>query len=158
MDQKWIEVARHYEGTREYPGAESNPVILYFWKLARLAGIKDDAVPWCSGFACAAMEEAGIRSPRSDSARSWLDWGSPLAVPVNGCVVVFKRPGGFHVGFVVGQDSRGSLQVLGGNQGDSVSIATFGRDRVLAYRWPLGVPIGGPLPILASVAQSSSEA
>lgn len=154
----WLDTARAYIGTREYPGAASNPIILGFWKLARLAGIKDDAVPWCSGFACACMEAQGIRSPRSDSARAWLKWGAPLSTPVTGCVVVFNRPGGYHVGFVVGQDTNGNLLVLGGNQGDAVSIATFTRDRAEGYRWPLGVPMGGPLPTLASAALSRSEA
>lgn len=31
--------------------------------------------------------------------------------------------------------------VLGGNQGDVVSIKPFGRDRILGYRWPAGVPL-----------------
>lgn len=154
----WLKTARAYLGTREYPGAQSNPIILGFWKLARLSGIKDDAVPWCSGFACAVMEENGIRSPRSDSARSWLTWGAPMANPSLGCVVVFNRTGGFHVGFVVGKDKDGRLLVLGGNQGDAVSIAAFSTDRVMAYRWPQGVEDPGFLPILASTAMSTSEA
>lgn len=154
----WIDTARAYIGTREYPGANSNPVILNFWKLARLAGIQNDNVPWCSGFACAAMEANGIRSPRSDSAKSWLSWGSPLSAPVLGCVVVFDRPGGNHVGFVVGQDKDGNLMVLGGNQGDAVSIAAFSRTRVAGYRWPLGVPMSGALPYMAPTQFSQSEA
>jgi surface antigen len=45
-----------------------------------------------------------------------------------------------HVGFISGVNSDGSLQVLGGNQGNSVNITRFDRSRVLAYRWPAGVP------------------
>lgn len=154
----WLKQALSYVGIREYPGATSNPLILRFWQLARLAGIKDDRVPWCSGFACACMEEVGIRSPRSDGARSWLTWGSPLKEPVQGCVVVLKRPGGFHVGFAVGQDRDGRLLLVGGNQGDAVSVAAFDRSRVLSYRWPLGVPIETALPYQAGVPTSTSEA
>jgi uncharacterized protein (TIGR02594 family) len=161
MTAPWIDTARSYLGTKEYPGAKSNPIILGFWKLARLSGIKDDAVPWCSGFACAMFEANGIASPHSDSARSWLAWGIPLDAPVLGCVVVFQRPGGYHVGFVVGQDKAGRLMVLGGNQGDAVSIAAFSRDRVVGYRYPIsGIATRStdPLPVLAGIAASTSEA
>ncbi len=154
----WIDNAKQYLGTKEFPGAPTNPVIAMFWKLAKLAGIKDDAVPWCSGFACAMMEMAGIVSPRSDSAKSWLTWGKALANPVNGCVVVFQRPGGYHVGFVLGVDSAGRLVVIGGNQGDSVSIAAFDRNRVAGYRWPQAVPLVDTLSMVASAQASKSEA
>lgn len=156
-DPSWLINARKYQGTREYPGAASNPVILRFWQLAKLAGIKDDRVPWCSGFACAVMEEVGIRSPRSDGARSWLTWGAPLVAPVLGCIVVLKRPGGFHVGLAVGRDRAGRLLLLGGNQGDAVSIAAFETARVVGYRWPLGVPQNFALPVMAGVPDSTSE-
>jgi hypothetical protein len=55
-------------------------------------------------------------------------------------VVVFKRDGGGHVGFVVGKDQAGNLMVLGGNQSDSVNIKPFKTDRVVGYRWPVGAP------------------
>lgn len=160
MTPAWLPIARSYLGVREFPGAQSNPVIVGFWKLARLAGIKDDAVPWCSGFACAVMERAGIVSPRSDSAKSWMTWGAPLVEPVVGCVAVFNRTGGFHVGFVVGRDAVSrNLLVLGGNQGDAVSIAQFPEHRVMAYRWPRDVPAGEPLPnLVAGAPISQSEA
>jgi hypothetical protein len=41
--------------------------------------------------------------------------------------------------------------VLGGNQGDAVSISPFSRGRVLGYRWPANeaLPEAAPLPVLA---------
>lgn len=74
-------------------------------------------------------------------ARAWADWGIRLSAPVLGCIVVFERQGGGHVGFVVGRTVRGDLVVLGGNQGNKVSISPFSRDRVLAYVWPPSVPM-----------------
>ena len=56
--------------------------------------------------------------------------------PAYGCIVVFERQGGGHVGFVVGQDKQGNLMVLGGNQGDAVNIKPFAKSRVIAYLWP----------------------
>lgn len=157
-DPQWLDSARAYLGTREYPGAATNPVIAMFWKMAKLSGIKDDAVPWCSGFACAMVEAAGIRSPRSDSAKSWLTWGKPLSAPALGAIAVFQRPGGWHVGFVVGRDERGNLMILGGNQGDSVSIAAFPASRLVGLRYPTELQAVTLAPIMAGVQQSQSEA
>lgn len=157
-DPRWLESARAYLGTREYPGAATNPVIALFWKMAKLSGIKDDAVPWCSGFACAMVEAAGIRSPRSDSAKAWLTWGKPLISPKLGAIAVFKRPGGWHVGVVVGRDGRGNLMILGGNQGDAVSIASFPSDRLVGLRYPQGLEADTMAPIMAGIQESRSEA
>lgn len=68
-------------------------------------------------------------------ARAWASAGTRLEKPAYGCVVVFSRNGGGHVGFVVGKDKFGNLMVLGGNQGDAVNIKPFAKSRVLAYRW-----------------------
>ena len=53
---------------------------------------------------------------------------------------MFSRDGGGHVGFAVGKDTAGRLLVLGGNQGNAVSIAAFDVARAIGYRWPAGVP------------------
>lgn len=140
-DPSWISVARKYVGTKEVPGSGNNPVIIRWWQAIRSA-IRDDLSPWCAALVGGVLEEAGIVSSRSAAARSYLKWGTALSKPAYGCVVVFWRgaPTGWsgHVGFVVGKDQRGNLMVLGGNQGDMVSIKPFGTERVLGYRWPAG--------------------
>lgn len=153
----WIAAARTHVGVREIKGHAHNPVIVGFWKLARLAGIKNDEVPWCAGFVGSMLESCGVRSARSDSSRAYLNWGIRIDSPEYGCVVVFSRSGGGHVGFCVGEDPRGRLMILGGNQGDAVSIAPFDRARVVGYRRAPGFPLGGPLPVLPSGAASSSN-
>lgn len=150
-DLPWIVAARMHLGVREIKGFRHNPVVVNFWKLARLSGIKNDEVPWCAGFVGAMLESCDIRSARSDSSRAYLDWGEPIAAPEYGCVVVFRRPGGGHVGFCVGIDHLGRLIVIGGNQGDSVSIAPFDRARVAGYR---RVPYAAARPALPVVADS----
>lgn len=59
-----------------------------------------------------------------------------LVRPAYGCIVTFTRKGGGHVGFVVGRDAKGNIMVLGGNQGDRVSIIPFGNNRNAQYYWP----------------------
>ena len=74
-------------------------------------------------------------------AKDWLNWGQKIIQPCVGCIVVFERDGGGHVGFVVGQDANNNLMVLGGNQGDAVKVSPFNLTRVIDYRWPIEYPI-----------------
>lgn len=159
LEPKWIELARRLIGLHEVKGPTNNPEILAMWRDIRRGGIKDDETPWCAAFVGAMLERAGIVSSRFESAKSYLDWGLPLKNPIPGCVVVFSRDGGGHVGFVVGQDGAGNLLVLGGNQADAVNIKAFPRSRVTGYRWPEGVATTAEgLPILAGAELSRSEA
>ena len=137
-EPKWLIEARKHIGTREIKGSSNNAKILGWWKAIKRGGIKDDETPWCAAFVGACLEATGIRSTRFESAKSYLDWGIRLNQPVLGCIVVFTRDGGGHVGFIVGKDAQGRLLVLGGNQGDEINIRAFSHDRVADYRWPTG--------------------
>jgi len=155
-----LAIARKYIGTKETKGGSHTARILGWWKAIRRGGIKDDETPWCAAFVGGVLEESGIMSSRFESAASYLKWGVPVAKPVLGCVVVFQRTGGGHVGFVVGIDAAGHLMVLGGNQGDMVKISPFDRARVVGYRMPPGwtVPLAIPaLPLLSSDGKVSTN-
>jgi uncharacterized protein (TIGR02594 family) len=138
-DPTWLAEARAHVGLREIPGAPTAPTIAAW--LQRLgAWWRDDETPWCGVAVAAWMQGAGI-GPLPKfwmRAKAWAEWGQRLSYPAHGCVVVFERLGGGHVGLVVGEDSAGNLLVLGGNQGDAVNVRAFPRGRVLAYRWPPG--------------------
>jgi len=144
----WLTKAKSYLGLSEVPGKKHNLKILEWWKAIR-ATFMDDETPWCAGFVGGVLEECGIKSSRSASARSYLSWGVRISDPCEGCIVVFWRgaPSGWsgHVGFVVGRDDMGNLMVLGGNQGDQVSIQGFSNMRVLDFRWPKGVPVSAKI-------------
>lgn len=140
IDPQWLAIARPLVGLREIHGKEHAPEILDMWRAIKRSGIQSDEVPWCAAFVGSCLERAGIRSSRFESAASYLTWGVRLDGPAHGCIVVFRREGGGHVGFVVGEDTDGNLLVLGGNQGDSVSVKAFARERVTGYRWPVDVP------------------
>lgn len=143
-DPEWITQAKKRIGLKEIKGEKHNQQIVDFWKAIKRGGIKDDETPWCSGFVGAMLELSGIVSSRFESARSYLDWGVKLNKPCYGCIVVFSRDGGGHVGFVVGKDAKGNLLVLGGNQGDAVNVRSFPLSRVTGYRYPQCyiVPVG----------------
>ncbi|MFZ2996674.1 MAG: TIGR02594 family protein, partial [Sphingobium sp.] len=69
-----------------------------------------------------------------------------------GAILVFDREGGGHVAFYVGEDAS-HYHVLGGNQGDCVSIMRLAKSRCIARRWPRGWPVlGAPVKLLASGA------
>lgn len=157
-DQAWVREARKFLGQREVAGAQSAPFISR-WLQDLGAWWRDDETPWCGVAVAAWMRACGIAPPKAwYRAKAWADWGLPLVAPVAGAVVVFERRGGGHVGLIVGKDAAGRLMVLGGNQGDAVSIVPFDRARVLAYRWPAEhmalLPTKG-LPLLASSGASS---
>lgn len=155
----WIQDARTFLNLREVKGEQHSAQILQMWKDIKRSGIKDDETPWCAAFVGSILERNLIRSTRFESAKSYLAWGTALAAPAVGCVVVFSRNGGGHVGFCIGQTASGNLLILGGNQDDSVSIREFKRSAVSpnGFRWPLGVeqPML-QLPILLSAAESKS--
>ncbi|QTL95534.1 TIGR02594 family protein [Aeromonas jandaei] len=156
---RWIIEAHKFLGLKEIKGAKHAQEILDMWKAIKRGGIKDDETPWCAAFLGACLERVGIQSTRFESAKSYLDWGTKLNAPVQGCVVVFTRTGGGHVGFVVGKSPTGNLLVLGGNQSDEVNIREFPLARVTGYRWPLGEPMPtGELPVGTSAGLSVGEA
>jgi uncharacterized protein (TIGR02594 family) len=158
----WIEQARAMLGQKEIPGAaKANPKIVELWKKSHIElRVSDDSeTPWCATFVCACLEAVNIKSTRSAWARNFETWGRRLLTPRVGCIVVFRRNGGGHVGFVVGQDQRGNLMVLGGNQSDAVNIKPFDTARVTAFVWPKDVdlPAAGPLPVVKSDGKLSTN-
>lgn len=141
QEPNWLTEARRHLGVAEIAGPKHNPVI-QSWLHKLKAWWDDDETPWCGVFVAACMDTAGIALPANwMRAKAWAGWGSRLSAPIPGCVVVFERQGGGHVGFVVGRTAGGNLMVLGGNQGNRVSIAPFDRTRAVAYVWPAGVPM-----------------
>lgn len=158
----WLAEAYKFNGLAEIPGPRHNPVILGWLRRLR-AWYADDETPWCGTFVAHCIEAQGLPLPKYwMRAKAWADWGERLTEPEVGCIVVFERQGGGHVGFVVGRTADGRLLVLGGNQGNRVCVAAFDRARVLAYVWPPGVPLPAPAPLIvmdaAGVPLSTNEA
>ncbi|WP_374564145.1 TIGR02594 family protein [Ideonella sp.] len=131
---RMLEIARAELGVAEVPGAGNNPRIEAF-HASTSGGKEPDSVPWCSSFVNFCVEQAGLKGTDSKAARSWMTWGRDADDFFPGCIVVLERgaaPQG-HVGFFVGTEN-GRIRLLGGNQGDRVSIASFDPQLVLARR------------------------
>lgn len=147
MDQpRWLEYAWADLRLAETPGSgNSAKVVRYFAEVGHDA-VTDDETAWCAAFLGACLERAGIHSTRSLMARSYLGWGAAVAEAPYGAIAVLSR--GFdprlgHVGFLVGSTSA-QIMLLGGNQGNSVSVEGFPRSRLLALRWPAPTLISAP--------------
>ena len=157
MEPLYLTEARKYIGLKEIPGPKHNQSI-QSWLHSLKAWWNDDETPWCGVFVAHCMQATGNPIPKNwFRAKSWLDWGDKSDIPKLGCIVVFSRTGGGHVGFVVGKDNSGRLLVLGGNQGNQVSIAPFDMSRVEGYRVPKDFALSSTLPIITSQAASSDN-
>jgi uncharacterized protein (TIGR02594 family) len=132
-----VEALKLY-GIREVPGKDNAPEIMAWAKECNLdKAYAADVTPWCGLFAAVVVKRAGY-APVSTPlwARAWGHFGTPSVTPGLGDVLVFQREGGGHVGFYVGDDSS-AYHVLGGNQGDAVSIVRIAKNRLLVARRPL---------------------
>lgn len=155
----WIAAARAKIGIKEVAGVGNNPRIVEWLKKLRSAWL-DDSVPWCGTFVAECLRESGFAYPSTwYRAKDYLNMSIKLDRPAYGCIVVFNRVGGGHVGFVVGRDKRGNLMVLGGNQSDAVNIKPFALDRVAGYRWCSQYPLAERfnLPLLDSDGKVSEN-
>lgn len=154
----WIAEGRRNIGVREVKGAGTS-LVIKGWLSALRAWWSDDETPWCGVFAAHCMRSAGLAVPRHwYRAKAWAAWGTAV-VPCAGCVVVYERAGGGHVGFLVGVDRSGRHVVLGGNQGDAVKLSALDPRRCVATRWPANFPLPThpALPVLAAGAPASTN-
>lgn len=159
VNPPWAAKAYTYIGLRETPGPKHNHVILNW--LAKLgAWWKDDETAWCGTFVAHCLQSMGEPIPvHWYRAKSWANYGSNLSRQklAPGAILVFDRSGGGHVGFYVGEDDN-YYHVLGGNQGNAVSVMRLAKSRCVASRWPKDVPvIGGPVRMAGGV-KSTNEA
>jgi uncharacterized protein (TIGR02594 family) len=124
-------------GITETVGNINNPVIMGWAKELGLEKVYTaDSIPWCGLYAAIVMHRAA--RPVVDQplwALNWNNFGVRVTEPMLGDILTFTRNGGGHVGFYVGEDST-SYHVLGGNQGDKVSVVRILKKRLVQARRP----------------------
>ena len=137
----WITTAESLMWTKEIPGAKSNPRIIRWAKLIG-GSVKsyydNDDIPWCGLFVgwCMTANKIPINKSTALSALAWNNFGTKTE-PCYGCVMVFKRTGGGHVGFYMSEDND-SYHILGGNQSNQVNVTKVAKNRFYGARWPDG--------------------
>jgi uncharacterized protein (TIGR02594 family) len=131
----WMPVARGEIGVKEVPGPGDDPRIVEYLQSTSLGSPENqnDETFWCSAFVNWCIEEVSMEGTNSAWARDWLNWGKKISTPVVGCITVFSRDSGGHVGFFI-ERKDGLIYVLGGNQHDCVCIEGHDEGRLLGYR------------------------
>lgn len=154
----WLSKARTYVGITEGAGAKDNATILGWAK--KVGGwvakfFTHDSIAWCGLFVAMVMQQTGFADLPANplGALNWSSWGRPLKTPSLGAIMTFKRTGGGHVGFYVGEDAT-AYHILGGNQSDKVGLTRIDKSRLQAIRWPTKAPA----PITGRVMLSAAGA
>lgn len=141
------DLAQRYLGIKELPGGLDHPLIQWWLSLCGLGVNAADEIPWCSAFVNGMAWELDLPRSKSARARSWLSMGTSVDLgdaEIGWDVVVIKRGEGVqpgpevleaqgHVGFYAGT-TLSTILILGGNQGNAVSIASFAASRLLGIR------------------------
>lgn len=160
-----VEALKHY-GVLEHPGPGSTPDITAWAKEVGVSGwYTDDDIPWCGLFVAVVTQRCNYPNKRPAmvlAAAEWSNYGNPVSG--DAClwdILVFKRPGGHHVGFCVGQNKDNYL-VYGGNQSNAVGFAWIAKSRCVAKRRPaykIGTPANvRPIYLTQTGALSTNEA
>lgn len=138
-------IAQRFVGIEEVGGGIDNPAIMAMLKLDN-EWPDGDEVPWCSAFVNYVCWL--VRLPRSKNlmARSWLAVGEGVHLDqaMRNDIVVLQRGSGDqpgpevlnapgHVGFYAGRFGD-FIEVLGGNQADTVKVSRYPANRLLGIR------------------------
>lgn len=133
QEETAADVAAAFIGFRE---AEHRNILSAFIERTTGGRINPETTAWCAAFVNAALGAVGEEQTGKLTARSFLNWGQPVSSPKRGDVVVLARGTEAwqgHVGFYVGEDAN-NIFVLGGNQGNAVSIQPYPKDQLLGIR------------------------
>lgn len=140
-----FDIAQRFVGIEEVGGNMDNPQILAMLRLDN-KWPEHDEVPWCSGFVNYICWLCRLPRSKSLMARSWLTVGQGIHLDdaEAGDIVIIKRgkgeqpgpevttaPG--HVGFYAGR-AGDLIEILGGNQGDTVKVSRYAVGSLLGIR------------------------
>ena len=146
MSDLYARASRFIGIALERPGNADHPLIQWWLSLCGLGLDQHDEVAWCSAFINGMAWDLRLERSKSAAARSWLGVGRvvPFEALQVGDVVIIKRGEGKqpgpevldaqgHVALYAGREGK-QLLLLGGNQGNQVSVAPFDAGRFLGGR------------------------
>jgi len=146
LDDIGIREWRYVTDSRGRKRKEPNPVVREYSKTVinkpNFNGYHPRNVPWCAFWIGAKLAESGRPHTGNGMARSYLRWGQDVGTNIDdwkcGDIVIFWRGRvndgvSGHVGIILKWSKR-YIYVLGGNQGDAVSIRRFSRAKLLGVR------------------------
>jgi len=138
MNDLLLDVLSNY-GLHEVAGSKSNPFIIKMGKELGVDIEDDSTFAWCSLALSYFAKRNNYEYNKQFNARGWLKIDKPIIVlkPSVGDIVVLWRvsPDSWegHVGIFINWDET-NVWVLGGNQGNMISIAPYKRERILGFR------------------------
>ena len=138
MKEILLEMLSHY-GLKEVSGSEHNPEIVAMFAEIGFDYIKDDETAWCSAALNYFCKRLGYERSGALDARSWLKMPVKVLKPSLGDIVILWRESTDswkgHVGLYISEDAeRKRIYILGGNQGNMISISGYPREQLLGYR------------------------
>jgi uncharacterized protein (TIGR02594 family) len=127
-------------GTKEVPGPIHNKLIMGWAQELKIEKVYvSDEIAWCGLLMAILALKAGKQMPFTPTGALWaLNWkkfGQEVKVAMLGDVIVFKRPGGGHVGLYIGEDDT-TYHILGGNSSNKLMIVRILKSRMVAIRRP----------------------
>jgi uncharacterized protein (TIGR02594 family) len=135
-----VMLAERFQGLQERPGGQDHPLIMAMLK-RKNEWVEHDETSWCSAFVDFVCWLLGLPTTGKLNARSWLEVGLPISLETaeqGFDVVILRRgtnPALGHVGFFYGLTPlKTKVILLGGNQSNKVSIATFPVEDVIGVR------------------------
>ncbi len=141
-NQELLFEALSHHSVKEIPGDKNNPAILKYFATAGHQWVNSETTPWCSAFMCHCAKQIGAEHTGSLRARSWLSVRNAKSILSiddlePGDIAILwrgKRTGAQgHVAIFVNATSK-YLNLLGGNQNNSVCVKRYPRYRFLEGR------------------------
>ncbi len=137
----WLDLMQSMNGLKEIAGKKNNPKIVEFAHVCGHPEVNDDETAWCAFSLGYCLKTAGYPIPPTNingMARSYLQYGTALAGPKVGAIVVFPRGNSKALGHVaiVTKVEGDQITCIGGNQNNAISEAIFNAKNALGFRWP----------------------
>lgn len=155
LSTPWLNEVGRYMGVHEL----RDKAKLSAWLRSDKGSVGDPTkLPWCADLTETAIKLtlpgekfAGKLAQNPYYSLNWLEFGVKVE-PCYGAIAIFVRPGGGHIGFLVGYDPvLKRYRVRGGNQSNSVCDMWLDASRLKGVRWPssyTGPKL--PLPVMNS--------